>query len=127
MKEKVIYSDFILATAGAALRCGRYLYTLKRRKKKDLLDIGYHMGKLYAYHWVCQNYNLGHFIYTTDPKYKEFLKTHKGWMALFPTLHKHWLMVMPKDFFDAVIKFELKIRGKEFFEHRVLAKCKLIK
>lgn len=104
------YGDFILATAGAALRCGRYLYTLKRRKKKDLFDIGYHMGKLYGYHWVCCCFRLGAFIYTNDPKYDDFLKDHRGWWALFPTLNKHWLMVMPYDFFNEVLKFELKSR-----------------
>lgn len=78
------YPKTLLDIASAGLRCGRYVIVNRPKLKKDKLkqaqDLGYHMGKFYAYMWVLSQFGL---CFIVEKKkiygYTEYVElVHKG-------------------------------------------------
>lgn len=112
---KLLYDKDILTIISAGLRCGRWGVTRQHKKKKtkkEIHDIGWHLGKTYAYLWMLTILGIAVQVETTIPDFYKFIKTHyKGRIYLFPGQF-HYAILMKKDWFDATLQSEQPHQGK---------------
>jgi hypothetical protein len=115
---KIIKRDQIYEIASAALRCGRYASVLKKRKKLDARDIGWHEGKLYAYSWILDQMGKCEMIDLTkiyEPV--EWLQEYRqNSVVLFPNLKWGVMILMKKKFFAEVLEYMIPKHGTKTTE-----------